>query len=268
MILNSQRTIYSIDIQTAMMTGTQYKPLPNTTLNEKFNVYTSTVIDDTLYPKLNYFAIGIGGTSLINDNTIYKISKHKPIDGALFEHMPFIMRPINLDLTDEERANYRMRVEEVYDGITYACYYLKVVPTIKLRNGIFELTTNNDLTVLNLLSTNDSSILNPVPRNTDIVIDKSKNRYISKVIKLEFSLFQNEIDELDNVMDIIYGARKTITEIATCSGIDIDVGSNKESVFTQVNFFTEVALDTQSIIVNNKPFIRAIEIGGNEPLID
>ena len=122
-VYNSTRTIYNLKLQTCMMFGLPYHPLPNTTLNEKFNIYPYNEIDcnyeNQNYPRVNGIVIGIGGNEVVNSDILdLKLGKHSPVDAALFEHIPFVIRPIENDLTIEMKFVWN-------DG--------KVIKNIKLK---------------------------------------------------------------------------------------------------------------------------------------
>jgi len=264
MILNSQRTIYGINLQFNLLTQKPHKELINTTLNEKFNVIPQYPIPIGIYPKLQYYAIGIGGTDII-DNTSYKYSKHRSIDGALFQHIPFVVREVTADLNSLERTRYRFRVTQNINGIEYALYYLKVIPKIINRDGLFEVETKNGISKLQYMDTNRSDILNPVPRIVENYLDPSKNVYIAKTIKTEFSLYADEMAEIKAGIDLL-GFTGNITEIAVCSGIDVETTDENEASNVVVNYFVEVDINTTLYINTTTDFIRNIELAGVEAM--
>ena len=121
MIINSNRTIYGLKLQMDMLLGDRWTPMPNTTLNEKFNIGLNAP-QPSSYPTLKYMCLGVGGSSIIDSQTGYRFSTHRAIDAGLFEHIPFIIRPIDQDLTLEERSKYRFRIQENINGNQYYCY--------------------------------------------------------------------------------------------------------------------------------------------------
>ena len=221
MILTSQKTMYADNLEMNMLLGINQIDLPNTTLNEKFNVLPSQTIANGVYPKIQYLAIGVGGTDIIA-NANYKFSNHSPIDAALFEHIPFIMRPTTNDLLPVERANYRLRVLETHNGIEYACYYLKVITTVINKQGLFEIDIINGNPSMRYFNTNSINLLTPTPRIVaDNYLDITKNTYYAKTTKIGFTLYINEMEEINNVLTIIYGdTTRSISEIGVCTGIE------------------------------------------------
>lgn len=268
MVLSSQRTIYGMALQLAQILGIKYVPLKNTTLNEKFDIDPNYVIPDDVYPTLKYFALGIGGDSIISNGDGYKYSRHSPVDAALFSHVPFIMRPLTADLNETERLRYRFRKIEIFDGTEFACYYLKVIETIELRDYFYKITTKDGLSVLSIYNINTDKLLNPVPKNRTIdSVSISDYEYVTKMSKLRFEL---TIDELKELSDVLYKrglTTKQITEIGVCTGIDKDIAGSPESVATQVAFHVDVNIDLTVSINSDTEILRSIEIGGTEQLL-
>ena len=152
MVISSQRTLYNVDLHLSMLLGRDYMTKPNTTLNEKFDVLADVNVPEGMYPKLQYYCIGIGGDQLSESVSGFPVSEHSPMDAALFEQIPFVIRPIQQDLTPTERANYRFRVIETIKNETYVCYYLKVIPKIaKLEFNLMHNDIKELENVLNVL---------------------------------------------------------------------------------------------------------------------
>ena len=108
MIINAQRTLYNVDLYLNIMLRKDYKIIANTSLNEKFDILSKVPVPAGVYPTLQYWAIGTGGNNVIGNTTGFSYSEHTPLDGALFNHVPFIMRPVTDDLTALEKSKYRI----------------------------------------------------------------------------------------------------------------------------------------------------------------
>lgn len=268
MIVNAQRTIYDIDLCLCMRLGKQYNILPNTSLNEKFNLYPEIQVPLNEYPKLKYYTIGIGGNNIIDNGSGFSYSEHGPIDGALFRHIPFIMRNHGDDLSETEKAKYRFRVIEVHDDIEYICYYLKTIQDYDMREYFFKVHTVDDSPRLSAFNTNISTILSPIPKERGIELETYENmEYITKLAKLEFSLFNAELREINNVFNILNLDKKQITEIGVCYGIDFETDEGcTEASCVQTGFHVGVNLDLTISLNTDSSILRSIEIGGTEPL--
>lgn len=269
MILTSQKTMYATNLEMNMLLGINHKDLPNTTLNEKFSVMPLQAIPSGVYPKVQYLAIGIGGTDIV-DNTNYKFSTHSPIDAALFEHVPFIMRPVTSDLQPMDKANYRLRVVETYGGVQYACYYLKTITTYVNKQGLFQVSIDNGNPTISYFDSNSVNLLTPTPRVVSAdYLDMTKNKYYARTTKLGFTLYANELEELQNVFNIKYGTtNKVISEIAVCTGIENTLADKSiEASNVTVAYFVGVDLMLQTYIETSTSIIKSIEIGGIDPSV-
>lgn len=278
MIINSQRTIYGLDLQMSKMLNRGYKIRSNTTLNEKFDINANTKLADGVYPSVNYYAIGVGGKGniVINNedpalNAInrYNISKHSPVDAALFEHIPFVMRPLNSDLLENERANYRFRKTITVNGDVYVAYYLKVIDHSYTIQDIYMVNVADEVSKLSKFNSNDSSLLNPTPRDVSSdLLSVNTAKYITNAAKLNFSLTTTELVEITNVLKLLYNdENKSITEIGVCTGVDVETDGQTLATNVQIAYHLEIDIVSQLELNNNSEIHRSIEIGGTEPLI-
>lgn len=272
MVRASQRTLYMIDIDLHRQLGAEYSPLENTTLNEKFSVLQS---EDTPkgYPVITGYVIGIGGSPMIDGAPNYVLNEHSPIDGALFEHIPFIMRPLEADLNDAERENYRLRVVETINNTQYVSYYMKVLDSYVINSNFYTIKTVYDGTnvsspSLSVFDNNVETILNPSPRPRKLDYKTSKGcEYISKLCKLNFTLTSLEQEEIKNVLTIKNKESRLLTELGICTGITIDCSYGKESMITQIAYHVPVNFDLTVDLVEGRDMVKTIELGGLEPLI-
>ena len=270
MIINSQRTIYGLTCSKYQRWGKEYIPLPNTTLNEKFDINPTDQAPTGVYPTTNYYAIGVGGTEVVSGLGGYSFSTHKPTDAALFEQVPFVMRKITNDLTVEEQSQYRFKLTRIVNGVEYNCYYLKNIPKDTVRDGIYKVNVSDGVSKLSPFTTNTDEYLNPVPRDpTGALFNQDETGYVTALSKAVFSLDINEIDELRNVLNILYGVdhNKTITEIGVCMGVDRVINNSVDAIAVQIEFHLEVELSAMLDLANTSDFIRSIELGGSEPLV-
>ena len=268
MVLNSQRTVYGVDLELARLANKPYNIINNTSLNEKFNVLVEETVPANTYPTLKYFALGVGEVDIIKNNSGYSYSRHSPVDAALFHHIPFVIKPVNNDLSDTERARYRFRVVEVINGISYACYYLKLIDTFELKDTFYKVSTNQGLSTLSIFDTNIATLLNPVPRDrSKDVISVTSAEYILKLMKITFELTPNELTELDNVLTLKQLSSSNLTEIGLCTGIDKVVGNYSEATCVQVSHHIGINVAPSVYLNTGNSFLRSIELGGGEPMV-
>lgn len=231
------QTVYGSYLQTCQYLKLPFVPKEHSTLNEKFQCNDDIALLATDMPHLKYVAIGNKGhqySTGADGVPLINILPHQPTDAALYGHLPFVLRPMDNDLTPAERVNYRMRVIEEYDGVRYAAYYLRkldfstTVPQMEHReidNGYINTTPFNP----------SVSNLNPVPPvlppNGVLV---STGHAVAVTAKLPFSMSPWEINELLAACLIKYGDDRyaVITEIALVSGVDKTVNGEFAGVVT------------------------------------
>jgi len=267
MINNSQRTIYGLEYKLDMMMNGSYTPKPNTTLNEKFDIDRDSADPNDKY-LTRYLTIGVGGNKVLNNTSGYTYSNHSPIDAALFEHIPFIMRETSIGLSAEEKAKYRFRKVVTIDGVEYEQYFLKVIDDLDITTNTY--TINNSANVdnanLTIFDTETPKLLNPVPREPINDIGAGV-LFVSKIVKIAFRLTYSELTELQNVLTLLYGTTDLpITEIGICNGIGKNIDGVDKVLNAQVFFHVGVDIKTNLTYDPNVGYLRAIEIGGVEPI--
>lgn len=268
MTVSSQRTLFGVDLALAQLFGANYECLPNTTLNEKFNIMPSTTVPAGKYPTLRYATIGCGGVPSITAANNYVYSNHSPFDGALFKHIPFVMRKLDSDLTQTERMKYRFRKEEQYNGEIYACYYLRDLGQSLYDQKFFKITNVNGNNYLKEHKLNDPKILHPVPRDRSVSFDTiEQTEFVTKLTRFKLAWDADELDELKKVYDILAINPRMLSEIALCSGIDVPTGNLSEATCVQIIFHFDINLDLTNTFKNLDSLVKYIEIGGTEALI-
>lgn len=274
MVRSSQRTLYCNDIQLHSLFGKPYQPLENTTLNEKFSVLPNQIPTAGTYPTLKYLAIGCGGSVIIDNVNTYDYNEHLPVDGALFKHIPFVIRKATEDLTVTERQGYRMRALVNINGSMYACYYLKVITDYELK-PIFNIirTMESGVTInsptLSIMDMTKSTILNPEPVNRKLTFDNMNTLdYSTKIAKINITLSARELEEIKNSIDLMRFPNSNITEIGLVTGVDVPNGGATEVIASQIAIHISVNIDIAAAMARGTSLQKAIEIGGGEPLIN
>jgi len=213
-------TIYAAHLRTCLELNLPYNPLPNTTINEALGINETVTINPSDVFNVGYVAIGNGGHKLTALGTSYKTERvyHMSSDPVLFNHLPFIMRKVDEDLSDAEREPYGLRKIVSYGGQDYVAYYLKKLDPSAVT-PLIELVDPTAGTKIPFAPT--SSNLTPVPPTVDtpgthVISDK----YYTISANYKFSLGPADITEFMNAVDIIYGdpGYGVISEIAYCSG--------------------------------------------------
>lgn len=222
---NIVRTVYGAALQTSELLNIPLTILPNSTLNQKLNIFEDQIIDPTDNPSVNYIAIGNGGhkwTMGTNNIPLLQPVQHTPRHSALYNQLPFVLRLPSNDLTANERSKYRLRKLVTYNDTQYVAYYLKVIDKtdtavgLELRSVINEVTTSTPFIPT-------ISDLNPTPPTLlPGQVLTTTGDYIAASAKIPFLMNANEINEFLNVANVIYNDEgyAMISEIAICSGVD------------------------------------------------
>ncbi len=267
------KTVYFNDLAVANLRGKKYTPMTNTTLNEKFSILSELENTDVPNPVLKYFCLGVGNLATIDsdqDLGLY-FGNHKVTDGALYQHIPFIMRLIEEDLGPDDRRKYRLRKEVSVDGLDYIAYYLKVIPDDKVDNQILMITKETDTAPkMEPYTTADASILEPIATENRYLIDDYNTKYLVNSDQITLELTYEELIDIKDAMEIlnIEEPQHVLNELALVTGSDyLDMSDySLEVINSQISFFLDIDYDIQMLIDKEQAFSRQVEIGGMEPI--
>lgn len=278
----SVRTHYGNLWSTANDLGLPNPIMEHTTLNEKFEVAAGDI------PKLSngilrYFAIGNNGhTGWLSKEKIYLTASidHFPDHAALYNHLPFLMRPYGEDIDADLRSKYRMRgLIVLEDGSKWHAYWLKVISS---ENLVVESKYSWRTEDGNIESDDwmpDSTALNPpVPKLNTNHVDQvvSSKSFLSSVAELDLSLNKRDCDELLNVARILKKeeAYALVSEYALVAGVDniINGDDGKGSV---VQYTELLAAQCVSMMTNrgygpddgDKGIEYFVDYGATEPML-
>lgn len=268
------KTIYHTELMLSHIKGSTFTPLPNTTLNEKFNILEDGVNEDVPNPTLKYFCIGNGNIRTLDtdDDITLHYGNHNVIDGALYNHIPFITRKLTEDIGIDDKLLYRLRKIHVIDGIEYVAYYMKLIPDNKVSSRILKITSEYDtMPKIEEYNYNDSKILNPVPTEDTVNIEDTSTTYVTCSDQITLTLNNTEISEINNAIEVLKlnadNNNNTINEIALCTGSDFLNTSDytMEVIKAQVMFFVDSDYDLQTLLNVDGHIEREIEVGGMQP---
>jgi len=244
MIIDSQRTIYGLELQSSVLSGVPHTVSPNTTLNEKHgHLVAEPVGTDTNYA-IKYYAIGKGGSSNTAGAGGYTLSEHSILDAALFDQIPFVVVPVTNDIPSSRHADYRFRIRANVGTIPHYHYYMKAIKSADMHVNTFVINnTTKGSARISLIPTSNASRLNPTPGGNSYTY--SSSRYITRSIKLNFTLTPGEMTEITAAQELLHpGASFQITEIGVCGGLDKVVGGIIEAINVQIYFHVGVSIST------------------------
>lgn len=230
---------------------------------------------------LGYVCIGINGHRNIKDSNMVDVTlpvEHKPTDTGLYRIIPFVIKPLTSDLSDSERARYRLRKILRIEGEMYAAYYLKKLETQNTEPTLILNTVDKgDITSTVWVPT----INNLRPTQPDIGY-RNDGSFMTVVANLNFTFSEQDVEWYFEAMELLFGHRHyAITELGFCTGADKAIVSEyprtgaqspstairnrnlTECVATQVAYFANIDLKPS---VFNKGFTLTFDSGITEPL--
>lgn len=273
------KTIYHTVLELQRARQDPFTVLPYSTLNEKFGVQPQAAVPAGKYPELQYIAIGRGGHRgrIAGDGaTLVDILQHDIVDAALFEHIPFILRPITDDLDPAKRANYAMRTLIEKNGQSYFAYYLKKLVIPQTYPDIKEITIDQGgSTVETRDYTPTPAQLTPTPQ---MLSNNQQNLASGKLISvsttLQISLSADDIQEILDAVVTLYDdvGYATISEMAAVTGytsvVNTTLGgvavSYEEAIAAQVANFIPANHDLQ---FNSDGIDSLFDLGHTSPYL-
>lgn len=267
------RTIHGARLQSAQFAGLPFSTQQYTTLNEKFNINADVEPQSGVYPRAQYYCIGNGGHGVVigtNGIPLNKTKQHKATDAALFSHLPFVLRPANDDIDNETQQKYALRKPVTIESVNYFAYYLKRLP-------VDEVTISSTIqTVVDGVITSAAHVpsiddLSPTPVEIEGEgANELAGQYANVTAPLPFVLTTEEVNEIVNAAEIIYGdpAYAIISEIGLVSGVDYDfqlpnTDHMLEVIAAQITSFVAARHELQFATGVS----GHINVGANEPLL-
>jgi hypothetical protein len=278
-MLNTVKTIYSGMIQTHKDLGLPYVPQENSTLNEIWNIHDNTPIPANSLHRLSYIAIGNGGHRYITGPEQIPYTEeveHIATHGGPYKPLPFIMRPVNQDLTPSQRAPYAMRALITVGSTQYWAYYLRKVDTTGITPE-YKITTIVDGVPSDIPFIPDNSTLTPTPPEIPSSGATTTNgQFVTIAAPLKVVFTNEDIAELMNCCDILFNNPKLaiISELMVVSSIPAEVplldtslnptlGNYWEALRAQVTNFVEASYNAHA---NQGGFEIDLNVGVNDPL--
>lgn len=230
-----------------------------TTINQKLNIQSGVNPDVGQNQTMKYVMIGNGGLSIQTgaDNFTYtKSYVHSPTDTGLFQEIPFLVRPVNGDISGSQQAQYRLRRYVTVAGVGYFAYYGKVIDLSSVSNDMENRQVNPDGSQAAptpwVPSASDLSPTPTILATGDAVTTSGK--YIAGSAKLPFPMSAQDILELLNASQLLYGDQNhaTISEIAICAGVDKNVSTTVGGT-ASVTYTEVIACQVMSFLATNFP---------------
>lgn len=274
---NITRTVYAASVQTNLLLKTPQAYPENTTLNEKFGINAGTLPSPTDTPSLNFYVIGNKGhQNVIGTEGIPKMEpvQHRATDAALYGHIPFVMRPLNNDLSQVDRAKYALRLEQVKDGTRYALYYARRLDKTNVSTQMQVKTVTNGVETTTPFVPNSSNLNPTPPAITSTGVNTTDGSYVSAVATLTLHISEAEAAELLNVAKVLYGdeAYAIVSEIGLGTSVDkvVNVNSTAGNFAMNEIIVAQIAAFSPALIPLNFNRTGAdvvLNVGATEPLL-
>lgn len=294
------RTIYGSYFQTCRVLRRPLDIKEHTTINEALNddvkipfqprvltlgsqeVESFDPTNDSDLINIGYVIIGNGGhmTNISGNNIPYMSANiHEATDAAPFSMLPFVCKPVDNDLSDEERENYRLRKVLEIDGELYVAYYAKKLDFSNSDVSMVKSITTNGVTTYNPFIPTINN-LRPTPVTPGVENEGAKV-YASATANFVFK--EKDIAYLMEACTNLYGSANeaVISEIGLCSGMDKKIvrsyategAQNSSSAIANRNLKEAVAVQCCCFISSYyqanygmSGFEIAFDVGAIEPL--
>ncbi len=277
-LINITRTLSSGYLQTHKYLGlSPYKPIKNSTLNEKFAVMADVLPSNQQIPNCRYMVIGNMGHRNVRGPDGADESEviiHRANHNALYNHIPFVMRLEGNDLTASQRANYCLRVIENHDGKNYIVYYARRFDVSMVKPQLIEIEILNGVSVTKpyIPTIDDLNPERPEISNNGTVVGSNKNISTSAIVTID--LTAEDVHEIVSAHRIRTGSNRSpvISEIGICSGVDklndaiSGAGSFQynEVIACQINTFIA---SNHPIGYNSSGLTLRLDVGATEPTL-
>ena len=269
----STPTIFGQELQTALLANIRYQYRQKSTLNEDLQINAG--VYPSVNPTMGYYVIGNRGNDIqvgINGIKLNKEIPHLPVHGGLYGILPFVVRPLTEDLTQQERAKYALRKIITVGSIQYIAYYLKRLDKSSASISTKIITTAPDGSVSESTYATSDSTLRPTP----VAVSQNEAQilaaqYADTTLPLPFVLTAAEVAEILNASRILYGdeAYADISEIGICAGVDKEVAladssTMVEAIGVQIISFTYI----QYPLIHLRAGIQStLDVGNGEPML-
>lgn len=275
---NATRTAYAALLQTNLFLDLPHAFLQSTTLNEALGINANVTPSNNERCSLKIWVIGSRGhttTQGTGGQVLLTPIQHKATDGNLYNILPFVLRPVNNDLTADARAKYALRKAVTHGNVPYIAYYGRRIDFTGVQTGMNLVTVDHGVETITPFVP-DSSNLNPVPpttsnTNTNVIDGK----YVTATGRITIGMDENEAAEFRNVCNIIYGSENyaMVSEIGLCTAVNRSIQSTDQVSGNQITMNEAIGVQIAShvpslnaIAFNNNGFELSLDVGVREPL--
>lgn len=239
-------------IQASLITGAPIEYEEKSTINENINILKDVKPTPDQRPLLKYLVVGQKGHEgqTDSDELMWTVPvAHNPTDSAPFLLVPMVIRELDNDLTEAQRANYGLRREVQYGGIRYFAYYCKRLPRQTQKAILYKTTVVDGKSSTKEFEYTDQDLYPKPLRVPSLSLEEDGSNLVSTLPDGEYvhsTVMRNvEFNEFDtqeyiNVARVMRGnpLKAVMSEIVLCTGVDKNVqvpkGDGSQIVFSEV----------------------------------
>lgn len=258
----STATLSAMRLSAALICGAPIQYPVNSTMNEFFKLMLTRQPDPLDRPTLKYMVLGNMGHDVDKSDGIADVIPvgKSPTASGMFSKVPFVLRTLDNDLSDEQRKDYAFRARVTINAVDYWAYYLKRLDMRTVATDDLDTTRENGVPTVKSFVYTDAD-LNPVPGtlpdydyDDDGSTEQPDGRYVESGVDLLISWTDFDVQEYMNVASIMRGNpnKSVVSEIALCSGLDAENGGQSAtgSPFSYTDAIGVQALYHISLFVN------------------
>lgn len=278
----STPTLSAMRLATALLTGALVKYPEKSTLNEHFNLLTNRIPAGTERPTIKYLCIGNRGhvakTEADGFTDFVPVGKVANASG-MFNAVPFVLREVDNDLSDEQRKNYAFRTRMTINTRNYWAYYLKRIDMRTVETSDYLITKSGTTqTIVDHVYTDEELFPNPIELpdydyDDDSRIDIPDGRYVTSNADIKILFDEFDVQEYMNVTSIMRGSARSsvISEIALASGID-GVATGESATGSQFSYDEALGVQVMyyitlysNLAITNENLNMTVKIGQSAP---
>lgn len=273
----TQPAIYGLKLLLQLLLGQTPSIDANSTVNERLGIDGALRPSTTEKVSLGILVVGNRGHSMTAGNggiALTNVVDHYANHAALYEHLPFCLRPVAQDLDETKRARYALRKEITINGQIYYAYYgLRIKTAALAANVQMKLKVKNSPDAAFVPSTHD---LVPEPEElptSGAVTTSDVSLSVEAIVPV--TLDADAIYEFVEAAKILHGGDEryaVISEFGLCTGADRmrTVNSTNgpinflESIGTQIYAFSA---DHRPVYYNSQELSVDFDLGNQIPLL-
>lgn len=276
-------TLNSLRGQVSSLLGRPHQFPERSTINEQLQIFQGVLPSAEQRPVAKYMVIGNRGHGVdMSDPDVllpYPI-EHRPTDVGAWGPEPFVLRPVDNDLSDAEREMFGLRKEETHNGLPHFAYYGYRLDHSAVRCTDYLMKVRDGKATIEEFKYTDVELRSKPPLqpeyNMDITdqLELADGDYVYTYAVISLTLNEYLIKEFQNVAKIKYkdARRAVISEYILCSGVD-QMQTGVSYVGPEFNYLEMIGVQAVLFLstftnaaMSNKKIGYDVTIGQTEPM--